>query len=112
MDESFLVTYSEAARILGRSVSTIGRAVKQGRLQYVDSSNRLFDGRTLADDFSRCTRPRIDRPFNQPNAISEWDMIAQNANEMLDPSLWGPPPWSAARWAALAGVLDLSRDCE
>ena len=39
-------------------------------------------------------------------------MIAQNANEMLDPSLWGPPPWSAARWAALAGVLDLSRDCE
>ena len=30
MDESFLVTHSEAARILGRSVSTIGRAVKQG----------------------------------------------------------------------------------
>ena len=109
MDESFLVTHSEAARILGRSVTTIGRAVKQGRLQYVDPTNLLFDGRTLADDFSRCTRPRIDRPFNQPNANTEWDLIAQSANEMLEPSLWGPPPWSADRWAALAGVIDIAK---
>ena len=112
MDDSFLVTHSEAARILGRSVSTIGRAVKRGRLQYVDPTNRLFDGRTLADDFSRCTRPRVDRPINQSGWIGEWDLIAQNANEMLEPSLWGPPPWSADRWAALAGVLDLSKDSE
>ena len=109
MDDSFLVTHSEAARILGRSVSTIGRAVKQGRLQYVDPTNRLFDGTTLIDDFSRCTRPRIDRPLHQPKSISEWELIVQHANEMLEPSLWGPPPWSADRWAALAGVLELSR---
>ena len=112
VNESFLVTHSEAARILGRSVSTIGRAVKQGRLQYVDPTNRLFDGTTLVDDFSRSTRPRVDRPINHSNSISEWELIAQHANEMLEPSLWGPPPWSADRWAALAGVLDLSKDSE
>ena len=112
MDDSFLVTHSEAARLLGRSVSTISRAVKQGRLQYVDPTNRLFDGKTLLDDFSRSTRPRVDRPINHPNSISEWELIAQHANDMLEPSLWGPPPWSADRWAALAGVLDLSRACD
>ena len=109
MNDSFLVTHSEAARILGRSVSTIGRAVKQGRLKYVNPINRLFDGKTLVDDFSRCTRPRVDRPINQSSLISEWTLIAQNANEMLEPSLWGPPPWSADRWAALAGVIDIAR---
>lgn len=108
MDEDALVTHSEAARILGRSVSTISRAIAQGKLQYVDSTKRLLDRRNLVDDFLRVTRPRIDRPINQPDSSNEWELIAQHANEMLKPSLWGPPPWSADRWAAAAGVLELS----
>ena len=110
MDDDVLVTQSEAARILGRSVSTISRAIAQGKLQYADSTKRLLDRRTLVDDFLRGTRPRIDRPINQPDSSSEWELIAQYANEMLEPALWGPPPWSADRWAALAGVLELSME--
>ena len=49
---------------------------------------------------------------HQPNSISEWELIALHANETLEPSLWGPPPWSADRWAALNGVLDLTRGCD
>jgi hypothetical protein len=42
----------------------------------------------------------------------DWDQIAAAANQMLDPDLWGPPPWPADRWATLAMVLSLAVDGE
>ena len=37
-----LITCHQAARILGRSPSTISRALAQGRLKYADSTRKLL----------------------------------------------------------------------
>jgi len=42
MDTSDLITPKEAAVILNRSVSAVSRAIKDGRLEYADSKNRLL----------------------------------------------------------------------
>ena len=57
-----LVTQKEAAAILNRSVSAVSRAIKDGRLTYADSANRLLYRPGLEQLFSRNTRPRIDAP--------------------------------------------------
>ena len=57
-----LVTQKEAAAILNRSVSAVSRAIKDGRLEYADSTNRLLYRPGLEQLFSRNTRPRIDAP--------------------------------------------------
>jgi hypothetical protein len=38
----------------------------------------------------------------------DWDVIAEECNAMLNPSLWGPPPWPGDRWCGLAGVLEIA----
>ena len=62
MPFSDLVTQKEAAVILNRSVSAVSRAIKDGRLEYADSKNRLLHRPGLEMRFARKTRPRIDKP--------------------------------------------------
>ena len=62
MPYSDLVTQKEAAAILNRSVSVVSRAIKDGRLEYADPTNRLLHRPGLEVRFKQKTRPRIDRP--------------------------------------------------
>ena len=76
--------------------------------------------------FSRSTRPRIDKLQPQAseaksNSINnfekQWEIIAEVANEILDCSQWGPPPWSAKQWSVLSicigeGIRELQVETE
>ena len=119
-----LITVAEAARILGRSTSTIYAALNASppRLHYDDVKRRLLLREGLEARFNRSTRPRSDVPRPKPPEPSaeapeqvparedQWVAIAQVANELIDPSAWTtPPPWTADRWAGLCGVIDLAR---
>ena len=57
-----LITQKEAAEILNRSVSAVSRALRDGRLEYMDSERRLLHRPGLEQRFARTTRPRIDAP--------------------------------------------------
>ena len=48
-----LVSQKEAAVILNRSVSAVSRAIKDGRLEYADSKNRLLHRPGLEMRFAR-----------------------------------------------------------
>ncbi len=62
MPYSDLITQKEAAAILNRSVSAVSRALRDGRLDYIDSERRLLHRPSLEQRFARKTRPRIDKP--------------------------------------------------
>ena len=106
-----LITVAEAAKVLGRSASTIYAALNGSppRLQYHDLKRRLLLRDGLEARFSRSTRPRIDKPQAkapepevQPLTFDEkWAIIAEKANETLDCSQWGPPPYSGEQWSVL-----------
>ena len=99
-----LVTQKEAAAILNRSVSAVSRAIKDGRLEYADSTNRLLYRPGLEQLFSRNTRPRIDapqrksaKPAGDPNrqpanpiATTYWDRLQDKLSFVLSaaPSYW------------------------
>ena len=107
-----LITVAEAAKILGRSASTIYASLNGSppRLQYHDLKRRLLLRDGLEARFSRSTRPRIDKPQAkapepelEPLTFDEkWAIIAEKANETLDCSLWGSPPWSGEQWSVLS----------
>ena len=61
MPYSDLITQKEAAAILNRSVSAVSQALKDGRLEYIDSERRLLHRPGLEQRFARKTRPRIDK---------------------------------------------------
>lgn len=42
------------------------------------------------------------------DATRFWQQVAPVANEFLDCSAWGPPPWSADRWVTLCHVLEMA----
>ena len=63
MREQDLITQAQAAVILGRSVSAISRAVKAGRLEYVDTKRRLFSRPGLEVRYANHTRRRVDQPM-------------------------------------------------
>jgi len=114
-----LVSVAQAAEILGRSKSAIYAALNSSppRLHYHDVRRRLLLRDGLEERFNRSTRPRVDCPRpsvavpkQQPVQEDQWELIAEHANELIDASLWTePPPWTAERWAGLAGVIDLAR---
>ena len=119
-----LITVAEAAEILGRSKSAIYAALNASppRLHYQDVRRRLLLRAGLEERFNRSTRPRVDctrpvapepnpqPPEQHPIEADQWELIAEHANELIDASLWTePPPWTAERWAGLAGVIDLAR---
>ena len=87
MPYSDLVTQKEAAAILNRSVSAVSRAIKDGRLEYADHTNRLLHRPGLEMRFARKTRPRIDKPqrksANVPGRVRE-EVPAQGREIMTD----------------------------
>jgi hypothetical protein len=107
-----LVTQKEAAAILNRSVSAVSRAIRDGRLTYADSANRLLYRPGLEQLFSRNTRPRIDAPQrksakngvdentsfrprhethqSEPIATTYWDRLQDKLSFVLSaaPSYW------------------------
>ena len=107
-----LITVAEAAKILGRSASTIYAALNRSppRLQYHDLKRRLLLRDGLEARFSRSTRPRIDKPQakapepeSEPLTFDEkWEIIAEKANETLDCNAWSAPPWSGQQWSVLS----------
>lgn len=112
-----LITVAEAAEILGRSKSAIYAALNASppRLHYQDVRRRLLLRAGLEERFSRSTRPRIDKPqakaqepvLKPPASNDKWQALAETANEILDCSQWGPPPWSGEEWAVLAGTIEI-----
>jgi hypothetical protein len=107
-----LITVAEAAKVLGRSASTIYAALNASppRLHYHDVKRRLLLRDGLETRFSRSTRPRIDKPQAkapqpelEPLTFDEkWEIIAEKANETIDCSQWGQPPWSGQQWSVLS----------
>lgn len=112
MPYSDLVTQKEAAVILNRSVSAVSRAIKDGRLEYADSKNRLLHRPGLEMRFARKTRPRIDKPQvksaksgdirqmangttqPEPIATTYWERLDQKLQWVLEgaPAYWAEAP--------------------
>ncbi len=116
-------TISEVSRASGVARMTLYRALKDGRL----NSYVIGDGRgpvrlkAAVMDFIRGggIRPRVDSPWLdtktelRPPLVEEKKggelpvtLIADWANGLLEPSLWGPPPWPAHRWSTLLITWD------
>lgn len=110
---------TQASTLLGyRSRSVLQRLAKGGHLRDYERGSQ---GRSvlletappglpsLQEAVRSLTVARIGSPLTR-SAGRDWDAIAQECNAMLNPSLWGPPPWPADRWAGLAGVLAMAQD--
>ena len=108
MATSDLVTQKEAAAILNRSVSAVSRAIKDGRLEYIDSERRLLHRPGLEVRFRQTTRPRIDKPQRKsakpaggpnespadPIATDYWQRLSDKLSFVLDgaPAYWSKAP--------------------
>ncbi len=105
------VTVREAAALLGVSVQAVHKACRTGRIRVHHVRGvRVLERAGLERRWWGSSQRLADRPA--PSATPDWDQIAAAANSMLDPALWGPPPWPADRWATLAMVLSLATDGE
>ena len=97
MPYSDLVSQKQAAMVLNRSVSSVSRAIKDGRLEYADPKNRLLHRPGLEERFRRKTSPRIDKPQRKAQmkpvpprlhpAVEQPDPIATTYWERLDQKL-------------------------
>ena len=113
MDNEILITQAEAAQILGRSVSTVSRCLRSGKLHYADESRRLLLRQGLEDRFRAATRPRVDVPqvkranpagsrcephveTHQPEPIAQdyWGRLFQKLTYVMDgaPFYWSREP--------------------
>ena len=131
MREQDLINQKQAAAILGRSVSAISRAVKAGRLEYVDPKRRLFSRPGLEVRYANHTRRRVDQPMvktqklnvvhvqhlptQQPEperTIPEtyWERVADKLDFVLQgcSNYW--PVYDAERLRVFARALDEVRD--
>ena len=84
-----LVSQKEAAVILNRSVSAVSRAIKDGRLEYADSKNRLLHRPGLEMRFARKTRPRIDKPQRKTQKPAEPRLHGGNSPPPIETDYWG-----------------------
>ena len=83
MASSDLVSQREAAAILNRSISAVSRAIKDGRLEYIDSERRLLHRPGLEQTFARNTRPRIDAPQRKSaNVPVDWPEVPAKGREI------------------------------
>ena len=131
MREQDLITQAQAATILGRSVSAISRAVKEGRLDYVDKDRRLFSRPGLEVRYANHTRRRVDQPMvktqklnvaheqhlpiQQPEperTIPEtyWERVADKLDCVLQGCSQYWPQYDADRLRVFARALDEVRD--
>ena len=114
MDNEILITQAEAAQILGRSVSTVSRCLRDGKLHYADERRRLLLRQGLEDRFRAAVRPRVDVPqvksakaggnalqkqhdtTYQPEPIAEdyWGRLLQKLTYVMDgaPLYWKQEP--------------------
>lgn len=134
MDKPTLITQAEAAQILGRSVSTVSRCIRDGKLHYADESRRLLLRQGLEDRFRAATRPRVDVPqvksakaggnvgeighdtTHQPEPIAEdyWGRLLQKLTFVMDgaPFYWSREP-NAHQLMLFCRTLDeLRSQCE
>ena len=81
MREQDLITQAQAAAILGRSVSAISRAVKAGRLEYVDPKRRLFSRPGLEVRYANNTRRRVDQPQVKRNFQGSNNTLIEEPSE-------------------------------
>ena len=100
MLEKDLVTCQQAARILGRSPSTISRALAQGRLSYIDPEKKLLLRPGLEQRFANATRRKADAPQK-----AERDDNAA-ARVALIPEPPSPPAIATTYWERLNQKLE------
>ena len=133
MPYSDLVTQKEAAAILNRSVSAVSRAIKDGRLEYADPTNRLLHRPGLEMRFARKTRPRIDKPQRKaqispgagpgeippgvespPIATDYWSRLDQKLQWVLEggPVYWHREPNPHQLMLFCRTIDELRQQCE
>ena len=129
MPFSDLVTQKEAAAILNRSVSAVSRAIKDGRLEYADSKNRLLHRPGLEMRFARKTRPRIDKPQRKAQTVpanwgevpapvreiaTTWERLNQKLEWVLDggPVYWQQPSDPQRLRLFCKTIDELRQQCE
>ena len=100
MLEKDLCTSRQAARILGRSPSTISRALAQGRLSYIDPEKKLLLRSGLEQRFANATRRKADCP----QKAERDDNVA--ARVALIPEPPSPPAIATTYWERLNQKLE------
>ena len=101
MLEKDLITCQQAAAILGRSPSTISRALKQGRLSYGDTRRKLLEREGLEQRFANATRPKADCL----QKAQREDKAAERLALIPEPSL--PPVIKTTYWERLSQKLEV-----
>ena len=95
MLEKDFCTPRQAARILGRSPSTISRALAQGRLSYIDPEKKLLLRTGLEQRFANATRRKADCP----QKAERDDNAAARVALIPDPP--SPPAIATTYWERL-----------
>ena len=95
MLEKDLVTCQQAARILGRSPSTITPALAQGRLKYADPTRKLLLRQGLEQRFANATRRKADAPQKAERDDKAAERLA------LIPEPPSPPEIATDYWSRL-----------
>ena len=90
-----LITCQQAAVILGRSPSTVSRALAQGRLTYIDPEKKLLLRPGLEQRFANNTRRKADAP----QKAERDDNAAARVALIPDPP--SPPEIAATYWERL-----------
>ena len=99
-----LITCQQAAVILGRSPSTISRALAQGRLTYIDSEKKLLLRPGLEQRFANATRRKADAP----QKAQRDDGAAARVALIPDPP--SPPEIETSYWPRLLQKLTFVLD--
>ena len=132
MREQDLINQKQAAAILGRSISAVSRAVKEGRLDYADPKRRLFSRPGLEVRYANHTRRRVDQPMvktqnlesrserfrseSQPESVARtipetyWERVADKLDFVLQGCSQYWPQYDAERLRVFARALDEVRD--
>ena len=105
MFEKDLITAKQAGRILGRSPSAISRALKSGRLEYIDADKRLLYRPGLEQRYANKTRPKADCPQKAQRDDKGAERFA------LLPEPPSPPAIATDYWSRVAQKMDLVLDC-
>ena len=100
MHEKDFCTPRQAARILGRSPSTISRALAQGRLSYIDPEKKLLLRSGLEQRFANATRPKADCPQKVKRDDKAVERVA------LIPEPPSPPAIATTYWERLNQKLE------
>ena len=85
MDDKILITQAEAAQILGCSVSTVSRCLRDGKLHYADERRRLLLRQGLEDRFRAATRPRVDVPQVKSAKAGDVSQAEHHATHQSEP---------------------------